>query len=117
MKNETSSKIKTIDELSRICEGLRKKGKKIAHCHGVFDLLHPGHIKHFEAAKGKGDVLVVTLTKDEFVNKGPGRPIFNQHLRAETLAAIQCVDFVAINEWPTAVEPIRKLRPHFYGNG
>jgi rfaE bifunctional protein nucleotidyltransferase chain/domain len=117
MASDINSKIKTINELSKILEALREKGKKIVHCHGVFDLLHPGHIKHFEAAKQKGDILVVTLTKDEYVNKGPGRPIFNQYLRAETLAAIQCVDFVAINEWPTAEEAIKKLRPHFYVKG
>jgi len=117
MKKDTNAKIKNIEELAGILEGLREKGKKIAHCHGVFDLLHPGHIKHFEAAKQKGDILVVTLTKDEFVNKGPGRPIFNQYLRAESIAAMQCVDFVAINEWPTAVETIKKLKPHYYIKG
>lgn len=117
MARDTNYKVKTIEELSRIVGRLRKKGKKIVHCHGVFDLLHPGHIKHFEAAKEKGDILVVTLTKDEYVNKGPGRPIFNQYLRAETIAAMECVDFVAINEWPTAIETIRKLRPHYYVKG
>ncbi len=117
MAKDSYSKIKKINELSKILEGLRKKGKKIVHCHGVFDLLHPGHLKHFEAAKEKGDVLVVTLTRDEHVNRGPGRPIFNQQLRAESIAAIGAVDFVAINEWPTAIETLRKIRPHFYVKG
>ena len=117
MKRDTYSKIKKVDELSRIIEALKKKGKKVVHCHGVFDLLHPGHIKHFEAAKKKGDILIVTLTKDEYVNRGPGRPIFNQELRAESIAAIECMDFVAVNDWPTAVETIRKLKPHFYVKG
>jgi rfaE bifunctional protein nucleotidyltransferase chain/domain len=117
MSGNIYSKIKSIHRLSRDLTDLRKKGKKIVLCHGVFDLLHPGHIKHFEAAKQKGDILVVTITKDEFVNKGPGRPIFNQQLRVETIAAIGCVDFVAVNEWPTAVEAIRMLRPHFYVKG
>lgn len=117
MGRDVYSKIKSIARLRRILCGLRKRGKKIVHCHGVFDLLHPGHIKHFESAKKKGDILIVTLTKDEYVNKGPGRPIFNQKLRAETIAAIESVDFVAINEWPTAVETIKALRPHFYAKG
>ena len=117
MARDIHSKIKSIDELSKTLQGLRDRGKKIVHCHGVFDLLHPGHIKHFEVAKKKGDILVVTITKDEFVNKGPGRPIFNHSLRAESIAAIECVDFVAINEWPHAVETIKKLRPHFYVKG
>lgn len=117
MDRNSYSKIKSIDELTKALTELRKNGKKIVHCHGVFDLLHPGHIKHFEAAKRKGDILIVTITKDEYVNKGPGRPIFNQNLRAESIAAIECVDFVAINEWPYAVETIKKLRPHFYVKG
>jgi len=117
MKREARHKIKTLDELTVILDGHRQEGKTIVHCHGCFDLLHPGHIKHFEAAKKKGDVLVVTLTKDEHVNKGPGRPVFNHHLRAESVAALECVDYVAINEWPTAVETIKALKPHFYVKG
>ena len=75
--------------------GLRAKGKRVAHCHGVFDLLHVGHVRHFQKARDYGDVLVVTLTQDEFVNKGPNRPAFNQQLRAELLANLECVDYVA----------------------
>ena len=117
MLKDPKLKIKTIQELASVLKDLKKRGKKIAHCHGVFDLLHPGHIKHFLAAKNKADILVVTVTKDEYVNKGPGRPIFNQYLRAENIAAIECVDFVAVNDWPTAVETIKKLRPNFYVKG
>ncbi|MCM8820152.1 MAG: PfkB family carbohydrate kinase [Candidatus Omnitrophica bacterium] len=117
MGKDIYSKIKTIDELAKILENFRRQGKKIVHCHGVFDLLHPGHIKHLEAAKKKGDILVVTVTKDEYVNKGPGRPIFNERLRAESLASLECVDFVAINLWQSAVETIKKLKPHFYIKG
>jgi rfaE bifunctional protein nucleotidyltransferase chain/domain len=116
-ENSVAKKIKPLNELETILGKLKKAGRKIVHCHGVFDLLHPGHVKHFEAAKKKGDVLVVTLTKDAYVNKGPGRPIFNHQLRAETIAALQCVDYVAINDWPTAVEIINKLRPHYYVKG
>ena len=117
MKSDPQIKIKTIEELAVVFKKARKAGKKIVHCHGVFDLLHPGHVKHFQAAKSKGDILIVTLTKDEYVNKGPGRPVFNHHLRAETIAALQCVDYVAINDWPTAVETIKKLRPHYFVKG
>jgi len=117
MMRDINSKIKKIDELAAISERLKKDRKKIVQCHGVFDLLHPGHIKHFEAAKRKGDVLIVTLTKDEYVNKGPGRPVFNQFLRAESIASIGCVDFVAINEWPAATEAIKRIKPHFYVKG
>lgn len=110
-------KIKTLEELAVIICELKKKGKKIVQCHGVFDLLHPGHIRHFESAKKEGGALIVTLTKDKYVNKGPGRPVFNQRLRAESIAALGCVDYVAINEWPTAVNTIKKLKPDVYAKG
>lgn len=112
-----SDKIKNLDELSDIIRALKEKGNRIVQCHGVFDLLHPGHIQHLEAAKGEGDILIVTVTPDEYVGKGPGRPVFNQKLRAESIASLQCVDYVAINEWPTAVETIKKLKPDVYAKG
>lgn len=96
---------------------LKERGKKIVHCHGCFDLMHPGHIKYLEAAKRMGDILVVTLSPDRYVDKGPGRPVFSEQLRAECLAALECVDYVAINEYPTAEETLRLLRPHYYVKG
>ncbi|MEK7444972.1 MAG: adenylyltransferase/cytidyltransferase family protein, partial [candidate division NC10 bacterium] len=110
-------KIKSVDDLAVDLDALRAQGKRVVQCHGVFDLLHPGHIRHFEAARAEGDVLVVTVTPDRFVNKGPGRPVFNQRLRAESIAALQSVDYVAVNEWPTAVEAIHRLRPAVYVKG
>jgi len=116
---KTIDKIKTLDELADIIRTLKEEGNRIVHCHGVFDFLppHPGHIQHFEAARSQGDILIVTVTPDEYVGKGPGRPIFSQRLRAESVAALQCVDYVAINEWPTAVETIKKLKPDVYAKG
>lgn len=114
---KTIDKIKTLDELAGITRALKGENKCIVLCHGVFDLLHPGHIEHLEAAKRQGDILIVTVTPDEYVGKGPGRPAFNQRLRAESVAALECVDFVAINEWPTAVETIKKLKPDVYAKG
>lgn len=111
------SKVMGVEELAATLAGLRMQGRKIVHCHGVFDLIHPGHIRHFEAAKKEGDVLIVTVTQDEYVNKGPGRPVFNQRLRAESVAALQVVDYVAINRWPSAVEAITLLKPHVYVKG
>jgi rfaE bifunctional protein nucleotidyltransferase chain/domain len=113
----TGGKIKRLDDLAVTLAALRDAGRKIVHCHGVFDLLHIGHIKHLEAARRLGDVLVVTVTPDRYVNKGPHRPAFPERLRAEALASLACVDFVAINEWPTAVETIHRLRPHFFVKG
>ncbi|HOW90602.1 MAG TPA: adenylyltransferase/cytidyltransferase family protein, partial [Elusimicrobiales bacterium] len=110
-------KVHAIEELARIVERHKSHGKTVVHCHGVYDLMHPGHIKHLEAARAQGDILVVTITPDRYVNKGPGRPVFNEHLRAESIAALACVDHVAINSWPTAVEPIDLLKPSVYIKG
>lgn len=91
--------------------------KKIVHCHGIFDLLHIGHIRHFEQAKQLGDVLIVTVTPDKYVKKGSYRPVFNQDLRTEAVAALNCVDYVAINKWPTAAKTIQILKPNLYVKG
>ncbi len=115
--SRTANKIKPLRELAAIVSDLRKKGRQIALCHGVFDLIHPGHIVHFKDARRHGDLVVVTVTPDRYVNKGPGRPLFHQQLRMETLAALEHVDFVALNEWPTATETIRLLKPHVYVKG
>ena len=94
-----------------------KNWKKIAQCHGVFDLLHIGHIKHLQHAKTFCDILVVTITADRYVNKGPGRPYFTEYLRAEALAALDCVDYVIINHNPTAIEAIQIIKPDYYVKG
>lgn len=110
-------KLVSLEELASISAQLKKEGKTVAHCHGCFDLMHPGHIKHFQSASKVGDVLIVTVTQDKFVNKGPGRPVFNEQIRAETIAALECVAYVAINKWPTAIETINLLKPSFYVKG
>lgn len=86
-------------------------------CHGVFDLVHMGHVRHFEAARREGDVLAVTVTADAFVNKGPGRPVFPDTLRAEMISSIQYVDYVAINHAPTAESVIEVVKPAVYVKG
>ena len=84
-------KINSLDSLAKIVTKFRAKRKKIIHCHGVFDLLHIGHIKHFKEAKSLGDILVVTLTADNYVNKGPNKPFFSDKLRLEAIAALDVV--------------------------
>ena len=109
-----------ILEMSEVASRIalhKSEGKTIVHCHGCFDLMHPGHIKYFQAAKMMGDVLVVTISPDRFVDKGPDRPVFNEDLRAESIAALECVDYVAINKWPTAEETLRLIRPDIYVKG
>jgi len=114
---EKNRKVKSLEELAGTLSSLRAEGKKIVHCHGVFDLLHIGHIRHFEQARRLGDLLVVTVTPDKYVSKGPHRPAFTGYLRAESIAALDCVDYVAINNWPTAVETIELLKPDIYVKG
>jgi len=116
-EGRSDSKIKSLADLVEIIADLKVHGRKVVLCHGAFDLVHPGHIRHLEAARREGDVLVVTVTPDRYVNKGPGRPVFNERLRAESLVALHCVDYAAINEWPTAVETIRLLMPDVYAKG
>lgn len=110
-------KVLDINDMAEKIKALKAEGKKIVHCHGCFDLMHPGHIKYFQAAKKMGDVLVVTVSPDVYVDKGQGRPVFNQDLRAESIAALECVDFVAINKWPTAEETLKLLAPDIYVKG
>ena len=102
-----------IDKLGK----LKENGKSIVLCHGCFDLMHPGHIKHMQGAKELGDILVVTVTPDIYIDKGPDRPVFSQDLRVFSIAALECVDFASINKWPTAVETIRALKPSIYVKG
>ncbi len=112
----TTTKIKDIDELAAELAQVRI-GRRVVQCHGVFDLMHIGHIRHFHEARRAGDILVVTVTPDEYVNKGPHRPVFTASLRAEAIASLGVVDYVSINKWPTAVEGILLLRPDVYAKG
>lgn len=114
---QTDTKILTLDELASFVSEQRRDGRRVVLCHGVFDLIHPGHIRHLDAARREGDILVVTITPDEHVGKGPGRPVFNERLRSEAIAALASVDAVAVNRWPTAVETIRLLHPDVYVKG
>jgi rfaE bifunctional protein nucleotidyltransferase chain/domain len=110
-------KIINLEKLDHFLKQYRKVGKKVVLCHGVFDLLHIGHIKHFEEAKNFGDILVVSLTPDIYVNKGPGRPAFNEKLRLQAVAALHMVNHVVLNLTPTAVNLIKKIKPNFYCKG
>jgi rfaE bifunctional protein nucleotidyltransferase chain/domain len=110
-------KIMSVQEVAAIVQRMRQAGKTVVQAHGTFDLLHIGHVRHIEAARDLGDVLVITVTADRFVNKGPGRPVFNEGLRAEMLATLQYVDFVAINPEPDAVNAITTIGPDIYVKG
>jgi len=92
-------------------------GERVVLCHGVFDLVHPGHIQHLERAAELGDRLVVTVTADDYVRRGPGRPVFSQEMRMGTLAALECVDWVVLSEDTTALDAIDVIQPDIYCKG
>jgi cytidyltransferase-like protein len=114
---ERSEKILLFDETASLVSRLKAEGRKIVQCHGTFDIIHPGHVLHLQAAKALGDLLLVTLTSDPHVHQGPGRPFFSDGLRARSLAALECVDYVIPVPHPGAVEAIRQVRPDFFCRG
>jgi rfaE bifunctional protein nucleotidyltransferase chain/domain len=111
------SKITAPEAFAKIRQELKAEGKVVVHCHGVFDLVHPGHIVHLEEARSMGDVLVVSVTAARYVNKGPGRPYFNDEVRLHTLEALSCVDFVILSEAPTAIPLLDIIMPDIYVKG
>ncbi|MDQ7835573.1 MAG: adenylyltransferase/cytidyltransferase family protein [Humidesulfovibrio sp.] len=96
---------------------LRERGVVTGLAHGCFDLLHLGHVRYLARARERCDFLAVTLTPDAFVGKGALRPVFPEEQRAEVLAALDMVDAVAVNRWPTAVEALSLLQPTRYFKG
>lgn len=96
---------------------LKKEGKTIALCHGVFDLVHPGHIIHLEQAKEMADILVVSITAAQYVRKGPGRPYFDDEMRMKVLSALECVDYVMLSEGYTVDDIIESVEPDIYVKG
>ena len=111
------NKLRTISELAEIAGAEQIEGRTVVLCHGVFDLLHMGHVRHLQQAKSRGDVLIVTITADAFVNKGPGKPAFSEHLRAEMLSALSCVDWVGVNNAPDATRVLDAVKPAVYAKG
>ena len=94
-------------------EEQRRQGKRIVFTNGVFDLLHPGHLRYLRAARAEGDLLVVGLNSDRSVrsNKGPSRPIMPEQERAEILEALDCVDGVVVFDEETPATIIAELQP------
>ena len=110
-------KIISIEDLKKNIKKLKSKNKKIILCHGVFDLLHIGHIKYFKEAKSNGDKLIVSVTSDEHVNKGPNRPAFNSQQRLESIEALDVVDYVVLSSFPSAINIIKEVKPDIYCKG
>lgn len=105
--------IASLEEVERQIDGWRRAGEAVVFTNGVFDILHPGHLRYLEAARAEGDRLVVGVNSDRSVraNKGPSRPINPETERAELLAALACVDAVAVFDEETPAEIVRRLQP------
>ena len=110
-------KILSRTELLRMRGEARRTGLRVVHCHGCFDIVHPGHVRHLRHARSMGDVLLVSITGDLGVSKGVGRPLIPQELRAENLAELDCVDWVCIDTHPTAADLLEAVRPDVYVKG
>ncbi len=110
-------KICSRERLIALRNEARSAGRTVVHCHGCFDIVHPGHVRHLQFARSLGDILVVTVSADPQVNKGVNRPLIPDDLRAANLAALECVDWVHVNPEPTAVTLLDALRPDVYVKG
>ncbi len=110
-------KIISSEDLSKKIVFLKKKKKKIVLCHGVFDIIHAGHIAYFKSAKKFGDVLIISVTSDRFVNKGFNRPMFDLGKRKKILSELSVVDFVCESDSQDAISIIEKIKPNFYCKG
>ena len=110
-------KILDLDSLKKIIRGFKEEEKIIVHCHGCFDLVHYGHIKHFKEAREQGDILIVTVTEDRYVNKGKGRPFFTEDQRCEFLEQLEIIDYLALNNAASSAAIIRFLAPDIYVKG
>ena len=115
-ENTFRRKIKTREQL-REAIGPRPRVNKVIMCHGTFDLVHPGHIRHLMYAKDHADVLVASLTSDSHINKANFRPFVPQDLRAMNLAALECVDYVIIDDNETPIENLKVIQPDFFAKG
>jgi len=111
-----SHKIKTVSEIAELI-GNRPRSKKVIMCHGTFDVVHPGHIRHLLYGKTKADILIASLTADIHIKKGNMRPYVPEELRAVNLAALEMVDYVVIDSNPTPLSNLSIIKPDFFAKG
>jgi D-beta-D-heptose 7-phosphate kinase/D-beta-D-heptose 1-phosphate adenosyltransferase len=106
-------RVLTLSEAGAFASDLHAEGQRVVFTNGVFDLLHPGHVRYLQAARREGDALIVAVNSDRSVraNKGPSRPIIPENERAELLAALACVDAVVIFDEETPADIIRRVQP------
>src|SRR5215470_960771 len=111
-----SHKVKTVGEVAAAV-GARPRSTKVIMCHGTFDIVHPGHVRHLLYAKSKGDILIASLTADAHITKANFRPFVPEQLRAFNLAALEVVDYVVIDRNATPIDNIGIIKPDFFAKG
>jgi rfaE bifunctional protein kinase chain/domain len=116
LNEKYSHKLVTMEQLLALA-GSFPRARKAIICHGVFDVVHPGHIRHFAYAKSKADILVVSLTCDKHITKGTYRPHVPENIRAVSLAAFDMVDYVIIDREPTPLANISIFKPDYFAKG
>jgi D-beta-D-heptose 7-phosphate kinase/D-beta-D-heptose 1-phosphate adenosyltransferase len=109
----------SVSDAVALSAGLRQNGKRVVFTNGVFDLLHPGHVRYLQAARREGDALIVAVNSDRSArgNKGPSRPLVPDHERAEIVAALDCVTAAVVFDEPTPAEIVRRILPHVLVKG
>jgi rfaE bifunctional protein kinase chain/domain len=96
---------------------LQLQGKTVVQSHGVFDIIHPGIIKHLNEAKEQGNILVVTVIKDKDVRKGPERPIFPENFRLENVSSLEQIDYCCLVDDDTPFECVKRIKPDYFAKG
>jgi D-beta-D-heptose 7-phosphate kinase/D-beta-D-heptose 1-phosphate adenosyltransferase len=113
MMAQARTRLLSLDDAGRFAAALHAAGKRVVFTNGVFDLLHPGHVRYLQAARNEGDALIIGVNSDRSVraNKGPSRPIIPEQERAELLAALACVDAVVVFDEDTPGDVIKRVQP------
>lgn len=117
MYTSIESKVKTVEEIIQEYGTFPRLNKRIVHCHGTFDVVHPGHLRQLSYAKTQGDILVVSTTADKFISKSGIRPYVPQDMRLVNLSALTLVDCVVLNDEETPIDLICKLQPDIFIKG
>ena len=115
-KADYTKKILNLSELKKKI-GDRPRSEKVILCHGNFDMVHPGHVRHLTYAKSKAEILVVSITADRFIKKGIYRPFVPENIRATNLAAFEMVDFVVIDHNKKPLKILKSIKPDFFAKG
>jgi len=115
--SEVKNKYLSLDDAIFKRKSFKDKSLKVGLCHGTFDFIHLGHLRHFQEAKSNVDILFCSITPDQFVIKGDGRPYYKQMERIEYLASLLYIDYCFINNEPHAISLLKKFKPDIYFKG